>query len=353
MSAKEDPTGVIEKVYSLPANKFLGLNLDPPETVFEGLFNRNRINQVLVDPGVPWRRFAVYLACSMAGAEPFVTFPATIPRKTWYVSAAAEPYSEQLRFHQHLKTLSPTKQRVVQENLSIYQRSFEGDGVLGIEQKEGQKAFADSRPEECDHIVVDDISALAGRYWNNRDRQTVEEWARHFAMSNTLIYFQVGSRPSRLLREADALNTVYLEYDPAAPSTFGGGFLLHRHREHDADHLPKTVSVWHTVIDGKLCWEHAIPGAEGRDLKDIKATELKLKVAKMKLYGANGKETAVLLKTSESAVCRALKEFDSLKKTAAEKVAQEKQEAIVAGTPTEEEAVQLFLQEHRSRTRIA
>lgn len=346
MSAREDQSGSIEKVFSHGLEKFLAVDFPQPEMLFEGVFQKGQINKILVEPGVDVRRFVTSIACAVTSGSDLFSFKSNGPQKLWMFSASADGHSEKQRLRQHLDTLTDVQQALANENLMIYQRSFERDGPLGIEAKEGRDAFELSRPEGWEIVLIDNVRDLYGHRWDRHDRKEVEYWLRSYVRNAaTVIYFDEASRPARSFREIDSLNTISIAHDPNAQTEFGGGFLLTRHMDDQVDHLPKTISCSYMWVDGKLTWEHSLPGDPERNSKKMKAMALQLKIVIMKLHGANGVQTAAFLKTNETAICRALKKFEALTETAAALVVQQAEAAV---TEAEREEIVLFLREHRS-----
>jgi hypothetical protein len=346
MSAREDQSGSIEKVYSHSVQELLAVDLPKPKMVLEEIFQIGHVNQILVEPGVDVRRLFIHIACSVTSGSDFFSFKSNGPKKLWAFSASADAYSEMQRLRQHLQTLTDVQRALVNDNLLIYQRSFERDGPLGIEAKEGRDAFELSRPPGWDIVLIDNVRDLYGHRWDRHDRKDVEYWLRSYAQNAaTVIYFDESSRPARSFREIDSLNTISIAHDPNAQTEFGGGFLLTRHRDDEVDHLPKTISCSYIWVDGKLTWEHSLPGDAERNSKKMRALALQLKIVIMKLHGANGVQTALFLKSNETAICRALKKFEALTETAAALMVEQ---AEAATTEAERAEIVSFLQEHRS-----
>ena len=253
----EDESGELKKVSSISGADWLSAELPAPLMMFDGLFEESAVTHVAVAPGVDVRRLTVNIVCSIAGGTKCLGhFDATRPRKTWYLSASAEAHSEQLRFHQHADTLDATAREHVRNNLMIYQPSFDRELTpVEIEHAEGRNALTASMPEGTECVVIDDIVALmaiGSLDWFAR--QNIHEWIRSFAHGGVAVIYMQCITVTQRLNEVDEKNTVYIEPDPTAPTEFGGGCLVQRGRFDDADHLPKTVGCWWTLMNRVLEW---------------------------------------------------------------------------------------------------
>jgi hypothetical protein len=327
----EDEAGTLLTVTSVTGAEWFSANIDAPTTMFDGLFEESAVTHVVVAPGVDVRRLTVSIVSAIAaGATCLGYFAPTRPRKVWYLSASAEAYTEQMRFRQHLKTLDAPARQLVTNNLTIYQPSFHRELTpVEIEKEEGRQALTASMPEGTDCVVIDDIVALMAKgHLDRLARQSVVEWIRSFAHGGVAVIYMQRTTPNQRLNEVDERNTVYIEPDLTAPTEFGGGCLVQRGRLDDADHLPKTVGCWWTIMSGELEWTYYVPDLSGSDLRTMKRREFDLKVTMMKLHGATGRQMATILETNETAVSRAMSRFAQMEglATAALRAAPEESE---------------------------
>ena len=339
----EDEAGNLKKVTSVSGEEWLKAEIAAPEMIFDGLFEEAMVSHILVTPGTDIRRLVINIVCAIAaGVKCMGHFAPTRPRKVWYLSASAAADYEQARFHQHLGSMGSGEAALVTKNLTVYQRHYQRELVpVGIEDEDARNALADSMPEGTECIVIDDIASLITR--GNLSSATfkgIREWIRSFAREGVPVIFFLHTSSVQPLDEVEARNTIYVDSDPAAPAQFGGGWIVQRHRQDDADHTPKSVACWWTRIGNQFEWTYHLPDLSGSDLRSMKRREFDLKVAMMKIHGANGREIALIMETNEAAVSRANSRFAQMEAVAL---------AALRGTPGEVEAVQALIAEHRAK----
>lgn len=339
----EDEAGNLQKVVSVSGEDWLKADIATPGMIFDGLFEDGATTQVVVAPGADVRRLVVNMVCAIAaGVECLGHFAPTRPRKVWYLSGSAAADDEQNRFRQHLGSMAAGVPALVAKNLMIYQRAYHGELVpLGIEDADTRAAVYGSMPEGTECIVIDDIASLIDRrHLSNADFKAIREWIKGFAREGIPVIFFLHTASVQPQDEAEARNTIYVEADPGAPSQFGGGWIVHRSRQGDADHTPKSVACWWTWIGGQFEWTYHLPDLNGSDLRSMKRWEFDLKVAMMKIHGASGREIALILETNEAAVSRAKSRFTQMEAVAL---------AALRSKPEESEAMQVLIAERRAK----
>lgn len=293
--------------------EFLEMSFPKPQAFQHGLLYKGNVHWLVVEPDVCVRMFGLLLSCTVAIGSDFGPFTKGPGGKVLYISGAGDKASDHHRLSLICKSLEAEQLAKLVASHTIYGRDVEGDAQIDLTTDEGRNIFVRSIPTGTKVLFIDWLSAFSkAESIGARQRDELDPWFLELTgLGFTVVIFDVETKKRTSREERRAKNTIYLDYDGTAPTQFGGGCILRRHRIDDADSMPKCVSFWYTEFDGQLEYGFSLPDDEDLDATRLtKRLERQLKVERMLCAGMSQKTIAAELEVHAATICRDSQEIE-------------------------------------------
>jgi hypothetical protein len=296
--------------------ELLGRQISTPTPFQHGLLYSGSVVRVVVEPDEDARQFAMLWACTVAaGADlgPFAKGPGV---KVAYVSGSGGEAEDLRRLRLAFDSLDTEQQNGFSASFSMYHCGMEEDHRMDLTTSAGRLALERSIPSDTKVAFIDYMPALVGEdQIKKREQEKLDSWCNSLSKRGlTVVVFDAEAKKSKMLGEHSAKNTIYLTYDDTAPTELGGGHLIHRRRVDASDTLPKCVSFWFTVIDGKLAYGFSVPDSEDRLAPRLtKFLERQIEIEKMLKEDKSQQFIADELGVHASTICRDLKRIEAMR----------------------------------------
>lgn len=204
------------------------------------------------------------------------------------------------------------------EKLKFRYRFHENEVPLNLCSRADQDTFLKSVPKNVKLIVFTDLGAWTDPKTDLFDASEVATLMTK--LNERGIAILLLSRSTRKPSQLDFSgyrnppNLVWLTQDAAAPTEYGGGFLVSRNKMDEEDPVPTKYRFWYSVKNGKLDSGHFVNDVTPSEAKRTVMQERQLKVEELLAQGMPQKDISMILRVDPATISRDVAALKAIRK---------------------------------------